>query len=145
MGCLSDLVQIAFVLSFLVQVPFVCYLSQRRWCLCVVFPGTGGVCALSSWYRWCVCITFPGTGGVCVLCFLVQVVLPCLYLTQVILYEVVLPNLIQVMLFGVFCGLITDKGVCGAVRPDTDDAVCTEMLCSIRHVTHLRRYLTRCW
>ena len=122
MGCLSDLVQIAFVLSFLVQVPFVCYLSQHRWCLCVVFPGTGGVCALSfpvqvvcvkylSWYRWCVCITFPGTGAVCVLCFLVQVVLPCLYLTQVILYEVVLPNLIQVMLFGVFCGLIIDKGV----------------------------------
>ena len=153
---LSFLVQMVCALPFLVQVVFVCCPSWYRWCLCIIFPSTGGVCALPflvqvvfvhylSWYRWCVCITFPGTGGVCVLCFLVQVVLPCLYLTQVILYEVVLPNLIQVMLFGVFCGLITDKGVCGAVRPDTDDAVCTEMLCSIRHVTHLRRYLTRCW
>ena len=123
-------------LPFLVQVVFMCCPSWYRWCLCIIFHSTGGVCALPflvqvvfahylSWYRWCLCIIFPGTDGVCALPFLVQV--------------------IQVMLFGVFCGLITDKGVCAAVRPDTDDAVCTEMLRSIRHMTHLRRYLTRCW
>ena len=79
---------------------FVCCLSWYRWYLCIIFPGTDGVCAL----HFLVQVVF-------VLYFLVQVVLPCLYLTQVILYEVVLPNLIQVMLFGVFCGLIIDKGV----------------------------------